>query len=129
MSHGSHDAWIARQMARCVGDCGAETFLDAFDIQTGDDFKARIRDEIIRSDELVVLLTPFSRRRSWLWSEIGLAWGLGKRVVPITYGMTIADLDGEDGGERGVLEAHHFRGLNDFEAYLNELRGRVSDVV
>jgi hypothetical protein len=112
-------------MARCVGDAGGEVFLDVFDIQTGDDFKARIRDQIIKSEELVVLLTPFSRRRNWLWSEVGFAWGLGKRVVPITFGMTVADLDGDDGGGRGVLETTHFRDLNDFDAYLHELRERV----
>ncbi len=84
-------------MARCLGECGVETFLGVFDIQTGDDFKARIRVEIVRSDEMVVLLTPFSVRRTWLMNEVGLAWDLGKRNVPITYGMTVADLDGADG--------------------------------
>ena len=114
-------------MARGIRESGAETFLDVYDIQTGDDFKARIRDEIMRADELVVLLTPFSRRRTWLMNEVGLAWGLGKRVVPITYGMAVADLDGEEGGGKGVLEASHFRNLNDFDKYLDELRGRVEN--
>jgi hypothetical protein len=125
LSHGAHDAWIAKQMERCIKECGADTFLDVNDIETGDEFKARIRAEIIGSDELVALLTPFSRGRSWLWNEIGVAWGLQKRIVAITYGMTMADLDTEDGGGRGVLEGYQFRNLNDFETYVHELRERI----
>ena len=128
VSHGSHDSWIARQMARCIGDIpGATTFLDVFDIQTGDDFRRRISDEIAGSEEMVVLLTPFSMRRTWLMNEIGLAWGLRKRIVPILFGMTAADMDGGDAGGRGVLEPAHFRGLNEFDAYLRELEGRIGD--
>jgi hypothetical protein len=125
ISHGAHDAWVAKQMARCIEECGAETFLDVNDIETGDEFKSRIRAEIIGSDEFVALLTPFSRRRSWLWNEIGVAWGHRKRIVAITYGMAMADLDNEDGGGRGVLEGYQFRRLNDFETYVHELRERV----
>lgn len=74
---------------------------------------------------MVVLLTPFSMRRTWLMNEVGLAWGLGKRIIPITYGMTLADLDGADGGGKGGLESSHFRNLNEFDTYLMELRRRV----
>ena len=125
LSHGAHDAWIARQMARRIEECGAETFLDVNDIETGDEWRSRIKAEIIGSDELVALLTPFSRRRSWLWNEIGVAWGHEKRIVAITYGMTMADLDNADGGGRGVLEGYQFRSLNDFDTYVDELRERV----
>jgi hypothetical protein len=114
-------------MERCIEECGAETFLDVNDIETGDEFRSRIRVEIIGSDELVALLTPSSRRRSWLWNEIGVAWGHQKRIVAITYGMTMADLDEGDGGGRGVLEAFQFMHLNDFETYVHELRERISN--
>lgn len=127
ISHGSHDSWVARQIERCIRECGASTFLDINDLETGDAFKARIKDEIKASDELVALLTPFSRRRSWLWNEIGLAWGLGKRIVAITYGMEMSDLDREGEGGRGVLEGYHFRPLNQFDEYLTELKRRVRD--
>jgi hypothetical protein len=42
LSHGAHDAWVAKQMARRIDECGAETFLDVNDIETGDEFKSRI---------------------------------------------------------------------------------------
>ena len=124
VSHGSGDAWVARQMARCITDQGASTFLDANDVETGDDFKRRIKAAIAASDELVALLTPISRRRSWLWVEIGAAWVLEKRVVAITYGVSRADLEA-DGG-KAVLEDLHLRELNTFDEYLSELRGRLT---
>jgi hypothetical protein len=84
-------------MARCIGECGAETFLDANDIQTGDEFRRVIQAEPSRADELVALFTPFSRRSVWVWSEIAIAAFLNKRVVGIFHGISLADLR-EDGG-------------------------------
>jgi hypothetical protein len=112
-------------MARCIEERGAETFLDVNDIQTGDEWKSRIRTEIIGSDELVVLFTPASRRRTWLRYEIGAAWAHGKRIVSITYAITMTDL--EDEGGRSLLEAYQICSLNDFDTYLDELRQRVSN--
>jgi hypothetical protein len=37
VSHGSHDTWIAKQMARCIEACDATTFVDVYDIKTGDE--------------------------------------------------------------------------------------------
>ena len=126
ISHGSKDAWIARQMARCVGDCGAETFVDVNDIMTGDDFKAQIRREIARSDELLALFTPSSIDRSCVWVEIGAAWAPGKRMVGIIYGMHRAQFE-KGGGGRAVLADLHLRDLNEFDTYLAELGRRIAN--
>jgi hypothetical protein len=126
VSHGSHDIWIARQMARCIGECGAEPFLDANDIQTGDEFKRVILAELRRADELVVLFTPFSRNSVWLWSEIAVTAFLEKRVIGIFYGMALNDL--RENGGTGFPEERHVRQLNDFDSYLGELRGRIEHV-
>ena len=59
ISHASSDLWIARQIAKEVAGCGAETFLDEGDISHDDDFD----EEILRAEgqctELLVLLTPW----------------------------------------------------------------------
>jgi hypothetical protein len=112
-------------MARCIGDQGAMAFLDVNDVETGDDFKRRIRAEIARSDELVALLTPISRRWAWLWAEIGAGWIKEKRIVAITYGVTRTDPEA-DGGT-AVLEDRHIRELNAFQTCLDELKKRVTD--
>jgi hypothetical protein len=114
-------------MARCVIDAGAEAFLDIYDIETGDDFDARLLDEVRACDELLVLLTPFSARRAWVFTEIGAAWGQGKRISAVLYGLSLKDLDDDNAGGAGPLRARHVRDLNDFDQYLRELAKRCDD--
>lgn len=124
VSHGSHDAWIARQIARCVGECGAEVLIDASELESGDDVAERLSGLLAEADELVVLFTPFSKNRAWVWMEVGVMRFNRKRVVPIFYGMTKRDLadSGGDGALAGLVE----RQLNEFDHYLVELKARVS---
>jgi hypothetical protein len=125
ISHGSYDVWIASQMRRAVNELGVDTFLDAYDLRSGDRFRDRIKQELRESDELLVLLTPFSRQPTWLANEVGMAEMLEKRIVPFMYGVTRDDLT-RDGG-LGVLEPLHLRELVEFDTYLAELKARTGD--
>lgn len=128
LSHGSADAWVARQMGRRIrDDCGVLTFLDLEDIASGDDFKRRVHAEIRLASELVALFTPWSARRSWVWIEIGAAWAQEKRIVAVVYGMSIPDLESIAGG-KGVFEDLHIIHLNEFNLYISELKARVGEV-
>jgi TIR domain len=93
ISHGKEDSWIANHLARDVQGCGASTFLDETDISTGDDFKRIILKEIAACNELIALFTPWSSARSWVWAEVGVAWGQGKRIIALLYGVTVSDLE------------------------------------
>ena len=69
VSHSSTDTWVARQIARRIDECGAESFLDEAEIDVGADFEDDILTFLERADELVVLFTPWSLSRpyvSWL---------------------------------------------------------------
>lgn len=123
VSHGKEDAWVANRIAQGIRECGASTFLDETDIAKGDDFKKLIHREIEYSDELVALFTPWSLNRSWVWVEIGAAWGQGKRVVAILYGVSIKEL--ESSGGMGILEDINLVELNKFDEYLSELKNRA----
>ncbi len=68
ISHGWHDRWIAKQMARAISDSGATPFIDIFDIKRGDRIGAKVHEGLTKSDELVALLTP--------WSVIEIGFGL-----------------------------------------------------
>ncbi len=124
LSHGSNDIWIARQMVRCIQECGAQVRFDAYDLVSGDDVTAKLSGFLGQSTELVVLFTPFSKNRAWVWMEIGVMLLNGKRVVPVFHGMTKRDLarSGGDGALAGLVD----RRLNDFDLYLTELKGRVA---
>jgi len=56
ISHGWEDRWVGEQLAkRLREDCGAEVFIDVFDIAKGDDFEERIFREMRECREFVVL--------------------------------------------------------------------------
>jgi hypothetical protein len=124
VSHGKEDSWVAHKIAQDVQECGASTFLDESDIEKGDDFKKIIQAEIKASSELIALFTPWSAQRFWVWVEVGAAWGQGRRIIAVLYGITVADLE-KLGGSRAIFEDINVVELNKFEDYLVELRKRV----
>jgi TIR domain len=123
VSHGGADSWVASQIASCLRDCGATTFLDNDDLSKGDDFKHVIRAEVGRSDELLALFTPWSMQRSWVWVEIGAAWVSQKRVVTVLYQVTLADLD--RAGGRAILNDLNLVEINELDRYFQEVKLRV----
>lgn len=125
VSHGSDDRWIAAQIAKCLRDLGAETFLDETSIPKGANFKQIIHKEIALSSEVVALFTPWSAKRSWVWIEMGAAWGQDKPVVAVFYGMELRDLE-QSGQGKGMLEDINVLQLNDIEKYFPEVAARVN---
>src|SRR3954468_15396820 len=85
VSHATADKWLATVLCEKIEAAGASTFRDDRDIDGGDDIPDRLRTEIKRSRELVVLLTPHSVNRPWVLLEVGAAWGCSKeiRITPI----------------------------------------------
>jgi hypothetical protein len=87
--------------------------------------------KLVTCDELVAIFTPWSANRFWVWSVVGAAWGQGKFVVAILYGLTLKELE-ELGQSKAVFEDINVLSLNDAGRYLAELgqrsRGGVRDV-
>jgi hypothetical protein len=44
VSHGWHDRWLAKQMARLIGNVGGSPFIDIFDVKRGDRIEDRIQE-------------------------------------------------------------------------------------
>ncbi len=121
ISHGSADTWIAKQIARCIEDCDASTFLDEADTTKGDNLKEIIHRELLNSRELIALFTPWSVKRSWVWLEIGAAWVQRKRIVVALHGLNLTELE----GGKAILEDINVLELNDFDRYIGELKERI----
>lgn len=127
VSHGWHDHWIARQMARNITEhTGADVFIDIFDIESGDRIEEQVRLGLQRCAELVSLLTPWSVDRNWIWSEMAGAWALEKRFVGVTYGVTLEAIDKSHGG-LAILSPTNVIELNNFDKYIEELHRRVGE--
>jgi hypothetical protein len=125
LSHGADDGWIARQLAKEIHKVGADSFLDSTNIPKGADFKRIIHREIAASSELLALFTPWSAKRSWVWIEIGAAWGQGKPVVAVFYGMNPKDLD-DSGQGKAILEDINVMNIDEVDSYLTELAERAN---
>lgn len=127
ISHGSHDLWIAGQIAKEISLIGAKPFLDETNIPKGHpNFKQIIRSEISQSQEMVALFTPWSAIRSWVWIEMGAAWDREIPILAVFYGMTMSDLD-KTGQGKAFLEDANVIQLNDFDTYLKQIALRIKE--
>ena len=124
LSHSSRDTWVAKQIAREITACGAKPFLDEADIETGAEFEDAILTFLSEAHELVVLLTPWALDRPYIWAEIGAAWGRRIPIVAILHGITPQELQSRP-GIPVLIKKRNLVDLNDIDAYLKELRGRV----
>ena len=124
ISHAGTDTWVAKQIEAHINKCGASTFLDDSDIFIGDDFEKIILKEVKKSEELIVLFTPWAKQRPYVWLEIGAAWALGRRIVGILYGMTIEEIS-KDGSNPALLKRTNLIGINEIDKYFRQLKKRV----
>ncbi|PHR52136.1 toll/interleukin-1 receptor domain-containing protein [Cycloclasticus sp.] len=54
-------------------------------LKPGDDFAEKIKNSLIGSKELWLLVSPTSIKSEWVISEWGAAWVLSKKIVPILH--------------------------------------------
>jgi len=124
VSHSARDTWVARQIAREIGECGAEPFLDEAEIEVGEDFEEAILTFLAKADELVVLMTPWALDRPYVWAELGAAWTRKIPIVILLQGMTPGEFQARP-GIPVFLKKRNMVDLNGIEGYLAELRKRV----
>ena len=95
VSHSGEDTWVARQIARGVSECGAHPFLDEADVEVGAEFEEDIREFLDRAHELLVLVTPWSLKRPYVWAEIGAAWIRRIPIVVVLHGLSRSDFQAQ----------------------------------
>ena len=120
VGHASTDKWIATVLCEKIESTGASTFRDDRDIKSGDDIPDGIRREIIRSRELVVLLSPDSVNRAWVQFEAGAFYGRRRnaRIIAVLCHVefdTIPDM----------IKSKKAISINQFDEYVKELAGRI----
>ena len=120
VSHATADKWIARTICEKIEEAGAQTFRDDRDIDGGDDIPDQIRRQIVRSNEMVVVMTPESVDRPWVLLEVGAAWGRRQkaRIVAVLCHVEVDAIPDIIGSKKAVP-------INSFDDYLSELRRRV----
>jgi hypothetical protein len=123
ISHSIADTWVAKQIAEHIESNVAETFLDENDVQHGDDFEEEILKAEESCSELLVLLTPWSITRSWIWLEIAFFRRGRKRIVGVLHGITANEIT-KDERVASVLKRLDMLDINDLDSYFAQLKIR-----
>jgi hypothetical protein len=85
ISYASADSNEANQLYEAILGRGKKAFLAGKSLRPGEDFADEIRQALVSSRELWLLVSPTSLKSDWVLSEWGAAWALGKRIVPILH--------------------------------------------
>ena len=125
MSHSGEDTWVARQLAREIESHGARPFLDEADVDVGAEFEEDIRKFLDVADELLVLFTPWSLERPYVWAEIGAAWIRRIPIVVVLHGLTAHDFQAQPNAPVFLKKRDIIR-LNEIDQYFDQLRSRVT---
>jgi hypothetical protein len=86
----SHDdeAWV-RKFAEALRDQSVDVWLDTWQVHAGDSIRDALEAGLRGSDAIVSILSAANARRPNMLFELGVALGMGKRLIPIVP----ADLD------------------------------------
>jgi hypothetical protein len=89
VSFASEDEPLAREIVDGLTQKGLKCFLAHSQIEAGQLWQDEIRDALITSTAVVLLLTPHSVNSQWVMCEVGACWALGKPIVPATMYVNI----------------------------------------
>lgn len=83
LSYSRLDEEPARELFERLVAAGFRVYFAKKVLAGGDNFSEEIRQALLDSFELWVLITPNSLKSEWVATEWGAGWALGKRVVPV----------------------------------------------
>lgn len=94
LSHAAVDQPLAAMIAAEIEKraSGSEVFVASQPghIRTGEKWLSVIEEKLSTGDAYIILVTPASVGRPWLWFETGSVWFSNKRILPvIAHGLAI----------------------------------------
>jgi len=92
LSHHSGDKKFVRELASALRAQKIDVFLDEENIAPGQNWQSQIRRAVQDSDVVVAVLTPKSLQSNVSFIELGMAWGLGKRIIPLVPRGQVVDI-------------------------------------
>src|SRR5688572_15204311 len=92
ISHSSEDKELVRDIARRLREQGLEPFDPSAGIPGGQNWKAVLRKALREADAVLFLVTPAALRSSWTMTELGMAEGFDRDIIPVMAGVKPRDL-------------------------------------
>ena len=82
VSYARSDHALAEELFRILRSIPVDVW-SADQLRTGENWSDVLRSRLRESDYFLLLLTPNTRESSWVLQELGAAWVLGKRIIPV----------------------------------------------
>jgi hypothetical protein len=117
LSFSSHNEREASKIADVAKARGVRVFMSKKEHASGDIWDDRLREALIGSRELAVLITPNSLESQWVTTEWGAAWALQKRITPILLRCDVNQLPDR-------LRRYQARDMHDLELFVDEVLSR-----
>lgn len=83
VSYAHADAKHARRLLGELRKVSLVGWRGAADLAAGKAIASKIREALRDSSAVIVLISPRSLESSWVNLEMGAAWAMGKRIVPV----------------------------------------------
>ena len=96
---------------------GLTVFLDKRSIGFGEEFGEEIRQNLLKSNELCLLITPDALKSEWVATEWGAAWALNKRITPVLLRCNVDQLPDR-------LRIYQSVDFHDIDKYINQIKTR-----
>lgn len=93
ISYANEDANLAEELKNDLERKGVRCFMAKKDIAGGARWEPGIREALMASKRILLLLTPNSKDRRWILLEIGAAWALEKDIVPALVQVSPSELE------------------------------------
>ena len=94
ISHSHQDDELVRDVARRLRDAGLKPFVDLTELPLGANWRKTVREQIRAADAVLILVTPAALKSAWTMTELGMAEGFERIIVPVTAGLKPRDLPG-----------------------------------
>jgi len=92
LSYSEKDHSIATMVHEKLTNENCRVFMAPKSLNPGEDFAERIRNSLLGSSELWVVVSPNSLTSEWVITEWGAAWVLKKTIIPILHRCDIPQL-------------------------------------
>jgi hypothetical protein len=91
ISYSQSDQEEAKRLVAALRATDIVGWLDAADIAAGASIPSAIRNALLQSSAMVVLLSPSALQSNWVQFEIGAAEALGKKIIPVIISGGLAE--------------------------------------
>ncbi|MFH1293962.1 MAG: TIR domain-containing protein [Pseudomonadota bacterium] len=117
LSHSDRNTEEAEHIADKARERGISLYSSARDLSSGDTWAEEVRQALLDSREMAVIVSKDSLKSEWVITEWGIAWALQRRITPILHRCDIDQLPDR-------LKNYEARDLYKIDDYLDEVISR-----